>query len=70
MAKKKKNSLVGNINKRKQAGTSRSKARSTVSEESYSEMKKGWPKSHRPRTSPGRKRGAGKRATSTRSRAK
>lgn len=52
MAPKKKNSLVGNINKRKKA---RSKAKSTVSREAFAEMKKGWPKSHRPRTSPGRK---------------
>ncbi len=52
----KKNSLVANINKRKKAGTSRSKAASTVSEEALGEMKKGWPKSHRPRTSPGRKK--------------
>jgi hypothetical protein len=55
MATKKKSSLVGNINKRKKAGTSRSKADSTVSREAFFEMKKGWPKSHRPRTSPGRK---------------
>ena len=56
MAKKKKNSLVGNINKRKKAGTSRSKANSTVTDDAYSEMKKGWPKSHRPKTSPGRRK--------------
>ena len=41
---KKKNSLVGNINKRKKAGKSRSKKNSTVSDEAYGEMKKGWPK--------------------------
>ena len=41
----KKNSLVANINKRKKAGKSRSKKRSTVSKDSYGEMKKGWPKS-------------------------
>lgn len=40
-----KNSLVGNINKRKKAGTSRPKAKSTISEKAYSDMKKGWPKS-------------------------
>jgi hypothetical protein len=39
-----KNSLVGNINKRKKAGTSRSKKKSTVSPKSYSDMQKGWPK--------------------------
>jgi hypothetical protein len=42
--KSKKNSLVGNINKRKRAGKSRPKSAGTVSTESYSEMKKGWPK--------------------------
>jgi len=44
---KKKSSLVANINKRKKAGKSRSKKRSTVSKEAYSDMKKGWPKSGR-----------------------
>lgn len=44
MARKQKNSLVGNINKRKRAGKSRSKKRSTVSKEAYRDMKKGWPK--------------------------
>lgn len=44
MAAKKKNSLVGNINRRKKAGKSRPKSRSTVSAESYREMEKGWPK--------------------------
>ena len=43
----KKNSLVNNINKRKKAGKSRSKRRSTVSKESYREMEKGWPKRNR-----------------------
>jgi hypothetical protein len=38
----KKNSLVGNINKRKKTGTSRPKSKSTVSKKSYSAMKKGW----------------------------
>lgn len=39
----KKNSLVANINRRKKAGTSRSKSRSTVSKKAYGDMKKGWP---------------------------
>jgi hypothetical protein len=39
---KKKNSLVGNINARKKAGTSRSKSKSTVSDGAYAQMKKGW----------------------------
>jgi hypothetical protein len=36
-------SLVRNINKRKKAGTSRSKKNSTVSPKAYAQMKKGWP---------------------------
>jgi hypothetical protein len=40
----KKNSLVNNINRRKKAGTSRSKKKSTVSKESYKDMEAGWPK--------------------------
>jgi hypothetical protein len=47
MAKKAKNSLVGNINKRKRAGTSRPRSRSTVSREAYREMQEGWPASKR-----------------------
>lgn len=39
-----KNSLVGNINRRKKAGKSRSKKKSTISKEAYSDMQKGWPK--------------------------
>ncbi len=42
---KTKNSLVNNINKRKKAGVSRSKANSTISKKAYSEMQKGWPNS-------------------------
>tara|TARA_Y100000592_G_scaffold3999_1_gene5788 strand:+ start:701 stop:835 length:135 start_codon:yes stop_codon:yes gene_type:complete len=40
-------SLVRNINKRKKAGTSRSKKNSTVSREAYAAMKKGWPKKNK-----------------------
>ena len=40
---KKKNSLVANINRRKNAGTSRPKKDSTVSSSAYGEMKQGWP---------------------------
>lgn len=50
-----KNSLVGNINRRKKAGTSRPKSRSTVSKESYAAMKKGWPKKGAKKKSSGRK---------------
>jgi len=42
-AAKPKNSLVGNINRRKKAGTIRSKKDSTVSPEAYDQMQKGWP---------------------------
>jgi len=37
-------SLVKNINKRKAAGTSRPKSKSTVAPKQYAAMKKGWPK--------------------------
>lgn len=37
-------SLYRNINKRKKAGTSRSKSNSTISDKAYSNMKKGFPK--------------------------
>jgi hypothetical protein len=47
----KKNSLVNNINRRKRAGKSRSKKRSTVSKKAYDDMKKGWPKSRKKRSS-------------------
>jgi hypothetical protein len=36
--------LYANINKRKQAGTSRPKSKSTVSPKAYANMKKGFPK--------------------------
>jgi len=37
-------SLYRNINKRKKAGTSRSKKKSTISKEAYANMKAGFPK--------------------------
>jgi hypothetical protein len=37
-------SLYENINKRKKAGTSRSKSKSTISASAYANMKKGFPK--------------------------
>ena len=37
-------SLVENINRRKKAGTSRSKKKSTISKEAYAKMQAGWPK--------------------------
>jgi len=39
-----KNSLVANINRRKKAGKSRPKSRSTITPESYAAMEQGWPK--------------------------
>ena len=44
MAAKKKNSLVENINRRKRAGTSRPKTRSSVSKSAYDDMRAGWPR--------------------------
>ena len=41
MAKKTKNSLVGNINRRRKAGTSRSKSKSTESPKAYAQLKTG-----------------------------
>lgn len=38
-------SLYRNINKRKAAGTSRPKSKSTISDKAYSDMKKGFPNS-------------------------
>lgn len=38
-------SLVENMNKKKKAGTSNSKKKSTVSPKAYADMKKGWPNS-------------------------
>ena len=37
-------SLVRNINKRKKAGTSRSKAKSTITKKAYNNMKSNWGK--------------------------
>lgn len=42
MAKNPLNSLVGNINKRKVAGTSRPKSKSTIDPKQYAKMKRGW----------------------------
>lgn len=60
-AKGKKNSLVANINRRKRAGKSRPKSRSTVSKESYSEMQRGWPSSRKKKSS--KKSGSSKGAS-------
>ena len=40
----KRKGLYFNINKRKAAGTSRPKSKSTISEEAYKNMEKGFPK--------------------------
>ena len=42
--------LYENINKRKKAGTSRSKSKSTISPKAYANMKKGFPKPKNKRT--------------------
>ena len=39
-----KQGLYANINKRKKAGTSRPKSKSTITAKNYSNMKKGFPK--------------------------
>jgi hypothetical protein len=65
MAKKKstkKNSLVANINKRKKAGKSRSKAKSTISKDAYSDMQKGWPKKKSSKKAGGKKKAAKKKS--------
>lgn len=58
----KKSSLVGNINKRKRAGKSRSKKASTVSKEAYADMQHGWPGSKKKSTAK-KKAGAKKKAS-------
>lgn len=55
MASKRKNSLVNNINRRKRAGKSRPKSRSTVSKTSYRQMQKGWPASRKKQAAKKRK---------------
>jgi len=40
-------SLVKNMNKRRKAGTSRPKSKSTVSDKAYKDMKAGWPKKNK-----------------------
>ena len=42
MTATKKNSLVNNINKKKKAGTSKSKSKSTISKKAYDDMEKNW----------------------------
>jgi hypothetical protein len=37
-------SLYKNINKRRAAGTSRPKSKSTIDDKAYKQMKAGWPK--------------------------
>ena len=49
---KKNMSLYENINKRKAAGTSRPKSKSTVSAKSYSNMKAGFPKTNKYKKKP------------------
>jgi len=68
MPKKKRNSLVENINRRKRSGKSRPKSRSSVSKSSYREMQKGWPKSRKKKTASKKK--ATKRKTTKKRSAK
>lgn len=61
----KKNSLVANINRRKKAGTSRSKSKSTVGKKAYKNMERGWGKTARKKTTAKKKTAARKRTGST-----
>jgi hypothetical protein len=63
MASKRKNSLVNNINRRKRAGKSRPKSKSTVSKRAYRDMQRGWPRSRK-------KQAGAKRKTAKRKSAK
>jgi len=63
MASKRKNSLVENINRRKRAGKSRPKSRSTISKESYDRMEQGWPTAARKKSGSSRKAGGVKAAS-------
>jgi hypothetical protein len=60
---KKRNSLVENINRRKRAGKSRPKKKSTVSKDAYRDMQEGWPRSGKKKT---RKKSNKKRKRATR----
>jgi hypothetical protein len=62
-----KNSLVENINRRKRAGKSRPKSRSSVSKKAYTDMQRGWPSK---RKSSSKKRSAKKGATKKRAASK
>jgi hypothetical protein len=55
-----KNSLVANINRRKKAGTSRPKRKSTVGKKAYKNMERGWGKTARKKTA-AKKTGARKK---------
>ncbi len=63
----KKNSLVANINRRKKAGTSRPKSRSTVSRKSYKNMERGWGKTARKKTAAKKKTGPARKRTARKS---
>ncbi len=51
-----KNSLVANINRRKQAGISRAKQDSTISPAAYKDMQAGWPNSKKNKKKVAKKR--------------
>jgi hypothetical protein len=61
MAAKKKNSLVANINRKKRAGTSRPKSRSTISDEAYRDMRAGWPRTAKKRKKKKKKKSKARR---------
>ena len=61
----KKNSLVANINRRKKAGKSRPKKRSTIAKTSYDAMEEGWPKSKKKDEAGARKNKAGAKKRTT-----
>jgi hypothetical protein len=62
----KKSSLVANINRRKRAGTSRPKSRSTISSAAYDRMEQGWPAKPKKKTaSPKTKAASSKKRATT-----
>ncbi|MBM7112733.1 hypothetical protein [Archangium primigenium] len=67
-----KNSLVANINRRKKAGTSRPKRKSTVGKKAYKNMERGWGKTARKKTAAkktgARKKTAARKKTPSRAR--
>ncbi|MFL6576474.1 MAG: hypothetical protein ACJ8MR_07645 [Povalibacter sp.] len=65
-----KNSLVENINRRKRAGKSRPKSRSTVSKQAYENMEQGWPSKRKASRKKGAKKSVSKKRSAKSSAAK